>query len=162
MTYTAALFIALGCESPPREIQRKTVDPAAYALNRDRSIELQNHPWKLWVVDPKISLDRSRERILGDHRPLYLAEGRVQSTMKYVNTDQAVVRVTFELEDGTVLDSSEITVEGIPPGSTKAFSRVIPLLPVTDRKFVFNMRVVSIKTSPAETTDGSFKSPENQ
>jgi hypothetical protein len=92
---------------------------------------------------------RSGERILGDQRPLYAIEGRVTSNLLYANADHILIKVYFVDSKLNILDTADITVDDIAPQGTKAFRRVVPLLPPQGKKFNYSLEVYSVKTSPA-------------
>jgi hypothetical protein len=144
MALTALL---IGCEdaSPkpaPAEIPKTQA-------NRDFETEAHNPTDRILISDEKISPDRSGERILGDQRPLYAIEGRVTSNLLYANADHILIKVYLVDSKLNILDTADITVDDIAPQGTKAFRRVVPLLPPQGKKFNYTLEIYSVKTSPA-------------
>lgn len=96
---------------------------------------------------------------MNDRRPLWVVEGRVTSNLLYAHADQVVLKIRFvKNDDGSVLDTAEVTVQNIDPQDTKAFREVVSLLPPRKgQKFKFAVDVSSVDTSPAKNPYPFFK-----
>jgi hypothetical protein len=117
---------------------------------RNFDTEAHNPTDKIAVTDSKIYPDTSGERILGDNRPLWVVEGRVKSNLLYATADKVTLKVRFVDAHDEVIDTTEVTVTNIDPQDTKAFRRVIPLLPPKKEKYRFAVDASLVETSPAK------------
>lgn len=143
-----ALTLLAGCDP-----QQPKPSPPVLTLDeikaRNFATEANDPTDRIFVSDAKVYPDHSGERVIGDERPLYVAEGRVTSNLAYAIADQVVLKVYFVDSNNQGLDTAEVTLRNIAPQETKAFRQTVSLLPPSGKPFKFAVEVKSVRTSPA-------------
>lgn len=149
---TLPLYWCMGCHNVTDKAS-EAEDQAKYELKtREYDREAHNPVSSIVLLDEAVRPDTSGERILrGDMRPLFIAEGRVQSKLMHSNADEIVIHVYMENTDKQIVDTADVVVKNIPPNGVKSFREKVQLLPPRNGHPFVDFDVVSVKTSPIVT-----------